>query len=241
MNTRIFEDKNELAKAFSKDLMELINGNDTVHIALSGGSTPKVIFDYIALNFADQINWGNAHFYWGDERCVEPTDDQSNYKMTVDHLFSKIEIPEENIHRVHGEQDPAEEAKRYGKVLRNNLASDSDVPIFDLVILGMGDDGHTASIFPHQIELFDSENDCEVAEHPDSGQKRITINGKIINAARQVVFLVTGANKQQKLDEIFEKSDGYERYPAAHVNPLSKQLTWFLDKDAANGIGLYTV
>lgn len=241
MNTRIFEDKNQLAKAFSEDLMELINGKDSVHIALSGGSTPKVIFDYVASNFSDQIKWDNAHFYWGDERCVVPTDDQSNYKMTVDHLFSKINIPESNIHRVHGEQDPVGEAERYGQLIESNLPSDFDVPVFDLVILGMGDDGHTASIFPHQMELFNSENNCEVAEHPYSGQKRITITGKIINAAQNVAFLVTGANKQQKLREIFEKSTGYESYPAAHVSPLSKQLTWFLDKSAAEGMDLYKV
>src|SRR5690606_20512735 len=123
--------------------------------------------------------WTRVHLYWGDERCVPPNDNESNYKMTVDHLLSKIDVPEENVHRIYGENIPKEEAIRYSEVLKSRLPQFEGVPQFDLIILGMGDDGHTASIFPYNIHLWDSGNVCEVAVHPDSGQKRITITGKI--------------------------------------------------------------
>lgn len=236
MEIRIFENKSSLAKTFSEDLKFLINANESVHIALSGGSTPKAIFDHLAKYYSEEIYWKNVHFYWGDERCVGPEDDQSNYKMTMDHLFSKINIPSENIHRILGENAPANEAKSYSNLLAKNLELKDDLPSFDLVILGMGDDGHTASIFPHEISLFQSSKICDVAIHPDSGQKRITITGEVINNAKKVVFLVTGSNKQEKLGAIMEKKAGYKKYPAALVSPRSNRLIWYLDKSAVSGI-----
>lgn len=233
MELKIFKNKQEVAEDFSKHLQQLINGENPVHIALSGGSTPKAIFDYMAANFGESIKWVNAHFYWGDERCVAPTDEESNYKMTVDHLLSKVDFPAANIHRVLGENDPKEEAIRYGKVLTENLISVNDTPQFDLVILGMGDDGHTASVFPYQMELWDSEENCEVAQHPDSGQNRVTITGKVINQAKEVAFLVTGAGKQEKVEEIIDQKGDYNLYPASRVSPKSGKLTWYLDEAAA--------
>ncbi|WP_235296008.1 6-phosphogluconolactonase [Portibacter marinus] len=231
---KIYEDKHELAKAFSAELKKIINVEHKVYIALSGGSTPKAIFDYIAENHREDIDWENVHFYWGDERCVGPQDSESNYKMTVDHLFSNINIPPENIHRIKGENDPAEEAERYSKEMYQHMITKDGVPIFDLLILGMGDDGHTASIFPHEINLWTSANTTEVATHPESGQKRITLTGKVINAARKVAFLVTGSSKAEKVDEILNKKNGYKAYPAAHVNPVSGTLTWCLDEDSGH-------
>src|SRR5690606_25240290 len=176
MHINILPTKTEVAKNFSDYLEELIKENKTTHIALSGGSTPKVVFDYMAAHYKE-VDWSTVHLYWGDERCVPPTESESNYKMTVDHLLSKIDIPKDNIHRVRGEDLPELEAGRYGKVLEEELPIMNKVPQFDLVILGMGDDGHTASIFPDEIGLWDSANNCEVAIHPDSGQRRITITG----------------------------------------------------------------
>ena len=234
MKLKIHKDKNEVAKAFSEYLKELIENSEVpLHIALSGGSTPKAIFDYMAENYKETIDWNKLHLYWGDERCVPPTDSESNYKMTVDHLLSKINFPEENIHRVLGENDPVEEAQRYGELLKKQLPNDEDGVLFDLVILGMGDDGHTASIFPYNIELWESENICEVALHPDSGQKRVTITGNVINNAKEVAFLVTGAGKAEKVEIIINEHDGFEKYPAALVAPYTEELTWFLDEAAA--------
>jgi 6-phosphogluconolactonase len=179
------------------------------------------------------IDWSQVHFYWGDERCVPPTDAESNYGMTAELLLSKIEIPGENIHRIQGENDPEQEARRYGELLVKELQTYNGVPQFDLVILGMGDDGHTASIFPYQMHLWESAKNCEVAKHPGSGQKRITITGSVINTASVVAFLVTGAGKAPKVREIIQKEGDYKAYPASLVEPESGELYWFLDKDAA--------
>lgn len=236
MEIRVYKDKNKVAEQFSAYFVEKVGENDAFHVALSGGSTPKIVFDVLAEKYADRIDWDKVHFYWGDERCVPPTDDESNYKMTVEHLFSKIDVPQRNINRILGEKDPGDEAMRYANLLEIDLDRVEGVPQFDLVILGMGDDGHTASIFPHQIELWDAEDHCVVATHPDSGQKRVSINGKVINAAKEVAFLVTGASKAEKVEAIVEKTKGSEVYPASLVNPVSGNLVWFLDEEAATNL-----
>lgn len=236
MELKIYTSKEEVAKRFSEYLVKITNSKEEVHIALSGGSTPKIVFDMLAAEYGTDINWNIVHFYWGDERCVPPTHEESNYKMTATHLFDKISIPDENIHRIYGEDDPKQEAMRYAELLDEKLPKRKKIPQFDLVILGMGDDGHTASIFPHEIELWDAKANCVVAVHPDSGQRRITITGKIINNAKEVAFLVTGAGKAEKVEEIMKKEGDYVTYPASLVAPSSGQLIWFLDSDAAKGL-----
>ena len=151
----VFENKNYLVKGFTEYFIKLFNqkkGNFSV--ALSGGSTPKIWFDYLAENHVEDIPWNRIHFYWGDERCVAPNDPESNYGITKSHLLDKLSIPDQNIHRIQGELDPIEAAKGYQNEIAQNLGGN---PMFDLIILGMGDDGHTASIFPHEITLWDSE------------------------------------------------------------------------------------
>ena len=135
-----------------------------------------------------------------------------------------------------GENDPKIEAIRYGDVLEKNLPSQFDVPKFDLVILGMGDDGHTASLFPYELQLWDAKANCEVAVHPDSGQKRVTITGSVINNAEVVAFLVTGTSKAEKVKEIIKETGDYNKYPATLVKPTSGKLIWFLDKEAAKDL-----
>ena len=233
MDLKIYKDKQEVAEQFSSYFVDQLKDKAAFHVALSGGSTPKIVFDVLAEDFSDKVDWSKVHFYWGDERCVSPSDDESNYKMTVEHLFSKINVHEANIHRILGEKDPVNEAMRYGNLLEINLDRVDDVPQFDLLILGMGDDGHTASIFPHEIDLWDSEEHCVVATHPDSGQKRVSINGKVINTSKEVAFLVTGASKAEKVEAVIEKTEGSDAYPASLVNPISGNLVWFLDEEAA--------
>lgn len=233
MEIKVYKNKQEVAKAFSDYFVSLVKNEADFHVALSGGSTPKIVFDVLAAEYGSTVDWTKVHFYWGDERCVPPTENQSNYKMTVEHLFSKIEVPKENINRVLGEGDPTAESMRYANLLEINLDRKEGIPQFDLVILGMGDDGHTASIFPHEIDLWNSKDHCAVATHPDSGQKRVSINGKVINTAKEVAFLVTGTSKAGKVDEVHNKKDGFEKYPASLVNPKSGKLSWFLDVAAA--------
>lgn len=234
MRINTYISKQELAKEFTKWLAEyIIATSEQLHIALSGGSTPKMIFEALAEEYLDKIDWSLVQFYWGDERCVPPTDEDSNYGMTAELLLSKIPIPPKNINRIRGEDHPVTEAGRYGNLLEDKLSLADKIPRFDLVILGMGDDGHTASIFPHEIPLWESEDNCVVAEHPVSGQKRISISGKVINNAKTVVFLVSGAGKSAKVREILKCEGEYLDYPATLVAPTSGNLIWFLDKDAA--------
>lgn len=237
MEIRIFDNKKDLSINFTSWLQEILAEKDELFIALSGGSTPKSLFDYWSTLPKNEIDWEKVFFFWGDERCVPPTDDESNYKMTQEHLFQHIRIPEENIFRIRGEEQPENEAHRYNKLLTDHLPLENGTPVFDIVMLGMGDDGHTASIFPHQMDLWDSKEHCVVATHPESGQKRVSLSGSVINAAQHVAFLVTGANKAEKLTEIVNHpQQASEKYPAARVAPSSKNLVWFVDSAAAKSI-----
>lgn len=229
---KIFESADQMAETVAAELRDLINSG-ICHIGLSGGSTPALLFQKLAANYAQTIQWENAHFYWGDERCVEPTHDESNFKMTRQLLLDYITIPMENIHRIKGERSPNEEAERYAQLIKANVPIKNGLPQFDLILLGMGTDGHTASIFPHQIDLLNSEKLCEVAIHPDSGQKRVTFTGKMINHAKNIVFLVTGSNKADKIDSIINQKSNYLQYPASHIRPDQGKLLWYLDKPAA--------
>ncbi len=201
-------------------------------VALSGGSTPKILFEHLAENYRDTIDWQHVHFFWGDERCVPPDDADCNFKMTDETLFQHINIPKENIHRILGEADPAAEAERYAAEIQQFVKIEGGWPRFDLVILGIGGDGHTASIFPDQMELLASDKICEVATHPESGQQRISLTGRVIDNARKVAFLVTGAGKKSVVEEIRERTGAWESYPASHVK-ASEDLYWFLDENAA--------
>ncbi len=233
MDIQIYQTTEDLNRSFTEWLKEILTKKEKVTIALSGGSTPKSLFDYWATLPAQEIDWTKIRFFWGDERCVPPTHAESNYKMTKEHLFDFVQVPPENIYRIFGENDPATEAKRYGETLKHELTTVNGIPSFDIMMLGMGDDGHTASIFPHQIDLWHSEDLCVTATHPVSGQIRVSVSGKVINAARNVVFLVTGKNKADKVEEIINHPEqAAKKYPAALVKPDSGNLLWLLDEQA---------
>jgi len=227
---KVFEDKNAVARQFAEDLLTWTQDKEKVTIALSGGSTPKVLFKLLADKYLDRFHWANIHFFWGDERCVPPDDEDSNFKMTYELLLKHIPESQRNIYRVKGENDPKEEAKRYTQVIEEVVEKANGLPQFDIMILGMGDDGHTASIFPHQLELLTSDHVCATAKHPDSGQIRVTLTGEVINNSKQIAFLVTGEGKAERLKEIFGQEEGYQQYPAAHIRG---NVSWYLDEGAA--------
>ena len=236
MEIKIYPSRLEVAQRFSEFFSGIIRSQKEVHIALSGGSTPMVVFEELATNYRERIPWARVHLYWGDERCVPPVDRDSNYGMCAEHLLSHIDIPAENIHRIKGEDKPEPEAERYATLLNDRLPKKYRLPRFDLLILGLGEDGHTASVFPHEMGLWDSRNYCEVATHPLTGQNRITLSGKIINNSANIAFLVTGAGKAEKVKEILQQKGDYKNFPASRVSPRSGKLFWFLDKEAARGI-----
>ncbi len=233
----IFEDNSAVAAAFAAWLAQWLHGKPKVTIALSGGSTPKLLFRVLSEQYADTIDWPAVHLFWGDERCVSPDNAESNFGMTRDLLLQKVDLPRANIHRIHGEANPQSEASRYSEEIKTWVAPGPDgLPRFDLIILGMGSDGHTASIFPHQMELLTSEKICAIAVHPETGQHRISLTGPVINAAAEVAFLVTGDSKMQKVRAILNQEPGYLDFPSAHIQPTEGQLHWFLDRAAAAGL-----
>ncbi|MDW3648339.1 MAG: 6-phosphogluconolactonase [Bacteroidia bacterium] len=232
---KIYADPERVAEQFARHLAEWMaeSEQEHFHIALSGGSTPRLLFDLLARDYANKFPWDIMHFWWGDERCVPPDDADSNFGMTRKHLLDHIDIPEGNIHRVRGENDPATEAIRYGKTIQEFLPIRNGWPVFDLIMLGLGTDGHTASIFPHQMELLEDPNVCVVATHPDSGQKRISLSGGVINEGERIAFLATGVSKAEKYSEIVEQKGSFESYPASYIHPEKGELYWFIDQAAA--------
>ena len=227
----------DTAKAFAAHFYELSEKvkekEKKFTVALSGGSTPKILFEILAREFTDIIDWSNILFFWGDDRMVPVESEESNYGEAKRILFDKIKIPPENIIPVNGINAPTDEVKVYAKKIKDLVSIPSGNIFFDMMLLGMGDDGHTASIFPNQIDLFFASETCVIAEHPVSGQKRISVTGKIINQSAQVVFLITGKNKAEILSQIIQRTGDYKKYPSALVNPLSGDLVFFLDEAAA--------
>ena len=234
-DTKTFADNPAVANAFAADLVAWLEAQTKpkITVSLSGGSTPTLLFEILAKQFADKIDWSRVHFFWGDERCVAPDDPQSNYGVCKSLLLDHVSIPEANVHRVIGESDPEAEAIRYSEEMKSHCELNGDgLPMLDLLILGMGGDGHTASIFPHQIELLKSDAICAVATHPESGQKRVSMTGPVLCAAKKVDFLVTGAGKAKVLGEIFGKTGVWETYPTSFIESQGP-VTFYLDEAAA--------
>lgn len=233
----IFETPKEVAEAFARQLFQLVNQSDrSFHIALSGGSTPLLLFDHLAHDYFSQMPWNKIHFWWGDERCVPPSDDQSNYKMASDHLFNKITVESRQIHRIMGELPPEQACGQYIREIETHLNQQHHLPVFDLIMLGMGDDGHTASIFPNQMELLHAATTCEVTIHPQSGQHRVSLTGPVLNNAAYVSFLVTGKSKATRMAQIINHEPEASALPAYHVQPGPGRLSFYLDREAASGI-----
>lgn len=234
---KIFASPYELAEKFAEGLVSLIA--DSVKrktpftIVLSGGSTPELLYSVLGDHFSASVSWDNVHFFWGDERCVPPGSRDSNYGMAGRALLSKINIPLANIHRIRGEEDAEKEAIRYSREISVHTRIKNGIPAFDLIILGLGEDGHTASVFPSNIGLMESEKICETAIHPVSRQKRVTITGRVINNAERVSFMVTGKNKAAIVERILNNRPEAVNYPASLIVPEYGILTWLLDKEAA--------
>ena len=234
---KIFSDAQDMAEAFAFELYQMVkNSRQRFDIALSGGSTPKLLFNVLAGEYGNKMPWERIHLWWGDERCVPSTHEDSNYGMTVKHLLSKINIDESQIHRVKGELPPKEAANDYIYQIQSHLNERQNWPIFDLIILGMGDDGHTASIFPNEMKFLNSDNICEVATHPESGQKRVTLTGNVINNANRIYFLISGESKSKPISEIMNDLKKAKKLPAYHIEPTQGNIIFFLDQKAAEGI-----
>lgn len=235
----IFENSEALAHFFGSLLMQscaLKKPDEFVSIALSGGSTPRAVFEYLSEHFSESIDWSRIKVFWGDERCVPPDDPESNYLMALKSLLEKVAIPPDQVFRIQGEANPSAEAARYESLVIQQLSVEGQTPEFDLMMLGLGDDGHTASIFPNAIHLFDSTKLFGTALHPVSGQARITATGKLINNAKAIVFIVTGHAKADIVTQIIQHLPGSEHLPASLVLPCKEEVLWLLDQAAASTI-----
>jgi 6-phosphogluconolactonase len=225
------------AEYFAAAVSEAVETRGVARVAISGGTTPKAMFALLADRSAPyfaRVPWAKLHLFWVDERCVPPTDKDSNYRMTKEAMLENVPLPAAQIHRIEGELEPGEAATRYEAAIRAEFGLDrSGNPVFDLMLLGMGEDGHTASLFPHTEALFELGR-IAVANHV--AQKvtwRITLTWPVINRAREVAFLVEGTAKAQVVRDVFLGVYDPEEKPAQLIRPTSGRLDLLLDAAAA--------
>lgn len=217
MITRIFETSTETARAFVLQILQIVaeNPNDTIlNIALSGGSTPALMFRIWANDFSEITPWHRLRFFWVDERCVPPHDEASNYGMTKANLLSSVPIPGDNVYRIKGENNPELEAIRYEKMVKDFVPLEDGFPAFDIILLGVGTDGHTSSIFPGQEDLLTTPVSYVVSKQPSSGQLRVALTGQPIMHSARLFFLLSGKSKHLVFNDIIAENDAG---PAAYV------------------------
>jgi 6-phosphogluconolactonase len=235
---KIFPSPKELAESLALELINQIKeadkSNSLITIALSGGNTPNLLFSVLGDKFTNSVNWLNVHFFWVDERCVSPDSAESNYQMAWETMLKKLVVAPVNIHRIRGENDPEKEAERYSDELNDFTFKRNGFPLLNTILLGLGEDGHTASIFPGNEQLFRSDRICAATTHPVTGQRRITLTGNVINNARRIIFMVTGRNKADITRKVVDKDDCEKLFPAQLVFPTDGKLSWYLDKDAGS-------
>lgn len=239
-NIRIVPGPMALAHAAAAEVQRIarhsIDQRGAFRIALAGGSTPRALYGWLAnTDVESKLDFARWHVFFGDERCVPKDHADSNYRMANEALLSKVPIPSAQVHRVRTEDgDPVAVAAAYESEIRRSFALvKGDLPRFDLVLLGMGSDGHTASLFPGTRALAEVEK-LAVANHVEKlGAFRITLTIPVINAAGQVMFLVAGADKADVLARVIEGDHPIARYPARAVRPVDGELTWMIDDAAA--------
>jgi 6-phosphogluconolactonase len=223
------------AEVFAEQITNAVTARGVARIAISGGNTPKPVFHLLAgEKFKTTLPWDRVQLFWVDERCVPPADKDSNYGMTKATLLDAVPLKPENIFRMEGELDPEEAAARYESVIRNTLRLEgAELPTFDLVALGMGDDGHTASLFPHTAGLYELGR-IVIANHvPQKETWRITLTSPVINQARNLLFLIQGADKADVLHRVFEGDYDPDTLPSQLIRPANGKITLLLDEAAA--------
>ncbi|MDR0371882.1 MAG: 6-phosphogluconolactonase [Prevotellaceae bacterium] len=225
-----------LAALIADRLKANVKQSVPLNMAVSGGNTPKMLFELLAEKYTDKIPWKFLRLFWVDERCVPPTHKDSNFGMTYTSLLEHVDLPSDNLFRIQGENNPDTEVIRYADVLKNELPQENGFPVFDLMLLGIGNDGHTASIFPSDLSLFESDKTTALVPHPETGQLRITLTGKTICNAKEIAFFVTGAEKANILSEIIAQGQASKKYPASYVSDSSGVATFYLDGKAAGNI-----
>lgn len=231
---------NAAARLFAESVTQAVAARGLARVAISGGSTPKAMLGMLgdpAQPFCTSLPWAKLHLFWVDERCVGPADPESNYGMTKAALLDKVPLPAGNIHRMEGELDPEEAASRYESEIRNAFRLEgAETPTFDLILLGLGPDGHTASLFPHTEGLNEMAR-IVIANHvPQKDTWRLTLTWPVIVQGRTVAFLIEGESKAPMVRTVFTGAYDPETYPAQLIRPASGKLILLLDQAAAAGL-----
>ena len=234
---RIFKDLESLSHHAAKLLVEkaahAISERDRFLVSLNGGSTPTLLLQLLATDYRNEIDWIKVHVFWGDERCVPPDDPGSSYGQARDALLSHVPIPDSNIHRIKGELGPVEAAQDYSRTLKEFATPPREWPRFDLVYLGMGEDGHTASLFPGSPVDAMQPTMPVTAHYQDRPANRATLTPPVFNSARVIAFMATGEKKEITLAEVLGGRYNPELYPAQRIDPKDGELIWLVDKEAA--------
>jgi len=210
-----------------------IRSRDKFSVAISGGLTPRKLYTLLGSKYyCEQVDWQHIHLFWVDERCVSKEHEESNFRMTFDTLLSKVPIPEGNIHRMKGEEAPNKAAREYEEDLRRFFGM-SGLPIFDLILLGMGEDGHTASLFPGSKSLGETARLAVPVYLGKQHRNRVTLTLPVLNNAARIIFLAAGRSKATVLAEILGDGEKKRRFPAGKINPIHGNVTWLIDQEAA--------
>ena len=228
----------EAAAIVVRAAQEAVAARGRFTIARSGGETARSVYEALAApERAREVDWSRAEVYWGDERCVAPDDERSNYGLARDALLRHVAIPPAQIHRMPGEHDPSAGAAAYERLLRNGFGLPTGpptAPVFDINHMGMGEDGHTASLFPGVEALHERERWVMPTLHRESGLWRLTLTPPVLNASRLVLITVTGAAKAARVREAIEGESSPDRMPVRVIEPKVGALVWLLDEAAAS-------
>ena len=231
----MFDDPEQLAQAAAAKFVEYARAaGDRFCVSLAGGNTPRRVYELLATApFSRQINWTKVHLFFGDERAVPPDHPDSNYAMVAEALISKVATPPANVRRIPAERGANESATAYEEHLREFFVGQT-WPRFDLVLLGMGEDGHTASLFPGSNALEETSRWVVATRNVQTGADRITLTLPVFNEAKHVMFLVVGEKKAQRLKEALRPTPGADPLPAQAITPTNGTLEWLVDTAAAS-------
>ncbi|MDH6304409.1 6-phosphogluconolactonase [Parabacteroides sp. PF5-5] len=233
MKTETYKDSQEALRALTNRLAMLIEQakGDVFNLALSGGETAKQMFVLWAQEYQTTINWNTVRFYWVDERCVPKTDEQSNYGQANKLFFEPMHIPKRHIHRIKGENYPQAEAKRYSDRVSGKLLIYNGLPRFDCIILGVGNDAHTASIFPNTMRLLEDERPYAVSQHPQTGQCRVTMTGLLILNNTPLLVPILGQGKTEVIKHLKNAYSKDNPTPASYILSKAKDATVYLAEE----------
>jgi 6-phosphogluconolactonase len=227
---KVLPDLSAIAHEAAERIVALAKSGDPFSLVLSGGSTPKTLYQLLASDeYRKQIDWNKVEIYFGDERCVPPDDPQSNFRMASEAMLSKLPIPEKNIHRMRGEIDPQAAAKEYGQLLKEKFGDGGA----DVVLLGMGPDGHTGSLFPGTEAVSETKHRCVAIFVQKLNMWRITMTAPFFNRAKNVLVLVSGAEKAATLEQVLHGPRDVQKTPIQLIAPTAGTMIWLLDSAAA--------